>query len=376
VIPDERADIGIGMLGYAFMGKAHANAFRKLAYIAWPPPLEPHLVAVAGRDERRVTEAAERYGFERAFTRWEELVDSSEIELFDNVGPNNLHAAPTIAAAEAGKHVICEKPLGRDADESFEIWQRVAAAGVTHMCAFNYRFVPAIALTRQMIAGGEIGAVRHFRAVYLQDWGADPNLDTWRFRADEAGSGALGDLGSHVIDLAHALVGEIGAVSAAVRAFMPGRSVDDAVSATLEFTNGAIGTVEASRLAVGHRNALRFEINGADGSVAFDLERLNELTVSRGDGRTTTILVTEPGHPYVDLWWPPGHVIGWEHTFVHELDHLLRSIASSTSVGPIGATLEDGYRAAEVCEALAKSSKRGRREAVVYRTDAALTHAR
>src|SRR3954468_13077381 len=188
------AEIGIGMLGYAFMGKAHSNAFRKIAYMTWPPPLRPRLVAIAGRNEEAVSVAAERYGYERWTTDWRELVSDPGITLFDNGGPNSLHAEPTIAAAEAGKHVVCEKPLGRTADESFEIWRRAAATGVNYLCAFHYRFVAVGRLAREMIDAGEIGEIRHFRGRYLQDWGDDASLDTWRFHADEAGSGAIGDL--------------------------------------------------------------------------------------------------------------------------------------------------------------------------------------
>src|SRR5215211_3222418 len=207
VTASDPPEIGIGMLGYAFMGKAHSNAFRKIAYMTWPPPLRPRLVALAGRNEEAVGEAAERYGYEYATADWRELVKDDRIGLFDNGGPNSLHAEPTIAAAEAGKHVVCEKPLGRDAAESYEIWQRVAATGVKHLCGFNYRFVPAVRLAREIIEAGELGEIRHFRGRYLQDWGDDPSLDTWRFQPDEAGSGALGDLGTHVIDLARYLVG-------------------------------------------------------------------------------------------------------------------------------------------------------------------------
>src|SRR5205809_4231612 len=218
------------MLGYAFMGKAHSNAFRKIGYMTWPPPLRPRLVAIAGRNEKAVADAAGRYGFERWTTEWEELVADPEIALLDNLGPNAVHAEPTIAAAEAGKHVVCEKPLGRTADESYDIWRRVAATGVKHLCAFNYRFVPANRLAREMIDAGELGEIRHFRGRYLQDWGDDPSLDTWRFHADQAGSGALGDLGAHVGDLSRFLAGEIGAVAGAVvRSFFPGREVDDAI---------------------------------------------------------------------------------------------------------------------------------------------------
>jgi predicted dehydrogenase len=364
-------EIGVGMLGYAFMGKAHSNALRKLAYMAWPPPLVPRLELIAGRDEQSVQEAARRYGYARWTTDWRELVADESIGLFDNGGPNAVHAEPTIAAAQAGKHVVCEKPLGRTADESYEIWRAVAATGVKHMCAFNYRFVPAVRLARELIDAGELGEIRHFRGRYLQDWGDDPALDTWRFHADEAGSGAIGDLAAHVVDLARYLVGEIASVSALVKTFLPGRQVDDAVEAAVEFEDGAVGTLESTRLALGRRNAFQWEINGSKASLAFDMERLNELQVFRADGDRArgfkTVLVTEADHPFWQHWWPPGHIIGWGDTFVEELNHLLGAIAGDHEVGPWGATFEDGYRAAEVCDALVRSSESGRRETLSYR---------
>ncbi len=365
------AEIGVGMLGYAFMGKAHSNAFRKIAYMTWPPPLEPRLVGIAGRNAAAVEEAARRYGYEYATDDWRRLVADERIGLFDNGGPNAVHAEPTIAAAEAGKHVVCEKPLGRDSDESFEIWQRVAATGVKHLCAFNYRFVPAVRLARELVEAGELGEVRHFRARYLQDWGDDPSLDTWRFDADAAGSGALGDLMAHVVDLARFLNGEIDAVMGFTKTFLPGRAVDDAVEAAVEFANGSVGTFEATRFAHGRRNALQWEINGTKGALAFDMERMNELKVFRADGDRargfTTVLVSEAAHPFWEHWWPPGHIIGWGDTFVHELHHMLAAIAGDSDVAPYGATFEDGYRAAEVCDAIVRSGASGTRERVAYR---------
>jgi predicted dehydrogenase len=365
-------DIGVGMLGYAFMGKAHSNAFKKIAYMTWPPPLVPRLVGIAGRNIEAVTDAAERYGYEYATADWRDLVADESIGLFDNGGPNSLHAEPTIAAAEAGKHVICEKPLGRDAEESFDIWRRVAGTGVKHLCAFNYRFVPAVRLAREMIEAGELGEIRHFRGRYLQDWGDDPGLDTWRFHPDEAGSGALGDLGTHVVDLARFLAGEIEAVSGFAKTFLPGRRVDDAIEAAVEFSNGAVGTLEATRLALGRRNAFQWEINGSRGSLAFDMERLNELQVFRADGDRArgfkTVLVSETDHPFWQHWWPPGHIVGWGETFVHELHHVLQAIAENREIAPYGATFEDGYRAAEVCDAIVRSGQSGRRERITYRS--------
>jgi predicted dehydrogenase len=367
----DRHEIGVGMLGYAFMGKAHSNAFRKIEYMTWPPPLRPRLLSIAGRNADAVSEAAARYGFARWTQDWRELIADPEVGLFDNLGPNDLHAEPTIAAAGAGKHVVCEKPLGRDADESYQIWRRVAVTGVKHMCAFNYRFVPAVRLAREMIEAGELGELRHFRGRYLQDWG-DTQDQIWRFERASAGSGALGDLAAHVVDLARYLVGEIATVGGFLKTFVEGREVDDAVEATVEFDGGTVGTLEATRLALGRRNAFQWEINGTNGSLAFDMERLNELQVFREDGDRArgfrTVLVSEENHPFWEHWWPPGHIIGWGDTFVHELHHFLGAVAGEHEVAPHGATFEDGYRAAEVCDAIVRSGESGSREPVSYRT--------
>jgi predicted dehydrogenase len=228
-----------------------------------------------------------------------------------------------------------------------------------------------VRLARELIERGELGELRHFRGRYLQDWGDDPSLDTWRFHPDEAGSGALGDLGTHVIDLARFLVGEIATVSGVVRTFVTGRQVDDALEVAVEFAGGTIGTIEATRLALGRRNAFQWEINGSEGSLYFDMERMNELQVFRNDGDRArgfrTVLVTEADHPFMQHWWPPGHIVGWGDTFVHEVHHLLSAIASDGDVAPHGATFEDGYRASEIADAIVRSSERGRRETVEFR---------
>jgi len=318
-----------------------------------------------------VQQAAERYGFEYGTDDWRRLIADDSIGLFDNSGPNALHAEPTIAAAQAGKHVICEKPLGRDAAESHAIWQAVAATGVKHVCGFNYRFVPAMRLAREMVDAGELGEIRHFRARYLQDWGDDPSLDTWRFDREVAGSGALGDLMTHAVDLARFLNGELTSVQGFAHTFLAGRRVDDAAEAAVTFDNGSVGTLEATRFAHGHRNGFQWEINGTKGSLAFDLERLNELLVFRNDGDRArgfrTVLVSEADHPFWQHWWPPGHIIGWGDTFVHELHHLLDAIANDTDVAPHGATFEDGYRAAEICDAIVRSGESGAREEIRFR---------
>ncbi len=369
----EAPSIGVGMLGYGFMGRAHSSAFRAIRHLTTPRALLPELISIAGRTEHAVSAAASAYGFAEYVTDWRELVADPRIELFDNTGPNGIHADPSIAAAEAGKHVICEKPLGRDAEESHLAWQRVAATGVKHMCGFNYRFVPAVRLARDLIAAGELGEILHFRGCYLQDWLIDSAVSNlWRLDKTAAGSGALGDLGAHVIDLARYLVGEIDGVSGAMRTFTPIRGgepvdVDDAFVATVSFAEGAVGTIEASRFCPGRKNALLFEINGTAGSLAFNLERLNELEVSEGTRGFRTVLVSEPDHPHWDNWWPPGHMIGWEHSFIHELDHLLSAIRDDGDIAPFGATFQDGYRAAEVCDAIARSAEHHAQLSVRYR---------
>ena len=368
-------EVGVGMLGYAFMGKAHSNAFKTIPYMMYPPPAIPRMVAIAGRNEEAVAEAAKRYGYEGYYTDWREMLENDDVQLFDNGGPNHFHAEPTIAAAQAGKHVLCEKPLGRTAEESKEMWDAVVKAGVKHMVAFNYRFVPAVRQIRKIIESGALGQIYHFRAQYLQEW-IMPHYDTpmiWRLDKEQAGSGALGDLGAHIIDLGRYLVGEISSVSAMTKTFIKERpdgeggtgqvTVDDAFAAAVEFENGAIGTLEATRYAGGRKNGNRFEINGEKGSIAFNLERMNELEVywvgdepkeTRG---FTNVLVSEPYHPWWENWWPQGHMIGWEHTFVHEITHLLDCIVNDKEVAPIGADFEDGYRCAVVCDAILASAE-------------------
>jgi predicted dehydrogenase len=370
--------IGVGMLGYAFMGKAHSNGYRQMPYIFWPPPAIPRLVSISGRNAEAVSIAARRYGFEKATTAWQDIIADPDVDVFDNCGPNNLHAEPSIAAAEAGKHVMCEKPLGRTRHEAKQMLDAVTKAGVKHLAAFNYRFVPAILHARDIIQSGALGRIYHFRARYLQEWILDPDFPmVWRLQKDVAGSGVLGDLGAHSIDLARFLVGEIATVSAATRTFIPQRTdaegsrqtvdVDDAFAAVLEFENGALGTLEASRFALGRKNHNTFEINGEKGSIVFNLERLNELEVhipgQQPENSTgfTTVLVSEASHPYWKYWWPQGHMIGWENLFVHEVAHFLGAVVGQHEVAPIGATFEDGYRAAVVCDAILESARTGMR---------------
>jgi predicted dehydrogenase len=346
------------------MGTAHSRALLALQH--HDVPLRPELVSISGRDREKLERGRERFGFAEAVTDWREQVADERIEIFDNAGPNAVHAEPTLAAARAGKHLVCEKPLGLTADESHELWQEAAHAGVHHLCGFNYRFVPAVRLARELLEAGELGEVVHFRGRYLQSWGWEADPARWRFDPAQAGTGALGDLGSHLIDLGRYLVGEIASVSALVRTFVPGREVDDQFVATVDFENGVTGTLEASRLARGRLNSNVFEVNGSKGSLVFDLERLNELQVADGRG-FRRLLVTEPDQPYLRYWWPPGHTIGWGDTFIHELGHLVEAIAGEHEVEPHGATFQDGYRCSEVVDAILRSAESGRREEVSYR---------
>ncbi len=376
--------LGVGMLGYAFMGKAHTNAFKKLDYIYTPPPARARLVAIAGRSQEKVEAAARRYGYEKAVTDWRELVNDPDIQVFDNGAPNDLHAEACIAAAKAGKHIICEKPLGRTAAEAKQMWEAARQAGIVHMCAFNYRFVPAIRLARDIIKAGRLGRIYHFRARYLQEWITDPAFPmVWRMDAETAGTGAIGDLGTHIIDIARFLVGEPATISANTATFIPERAtedggkarvtVDDAFAATLTFENGALGTLEATRFARGRKNHQAWEINGEKGSLAFNMERLNELEVYLPEEETShdaqgfrQVLVTESNHPFVGVWWPQGHIIGWEHTFVHEIRHFFECVVAGKSVAPEAADFEDGYRASVIADAIVESARTGQRVTISY----------
>ncbi len=379
----EVPEVGIGMMGYGFMGKAHTNAFKTIPYMIYPPPAIPKLVAIAGRDEEAVKEATRRYGYEKHYTNWQDLIRDDRVQLFDNGAPNDFHLEPTIAAARAGKHVLCEKPLGRTAKEAAEMMETVAKTGVKHMVGFNYRYVPAIRQAYELIRSGKLGEIYHFRAVYLQEWIMDPNFPmVWRLDKARAGSGTLGDLGAHVIDLARFLVGEPRRVSAMMKTFIPERplpdgtmaevTVDDACVSLIEFENGGLGTIESSRFCAGRKNHQVIEINGSKGSLVFNLERLNELDVFWKDDepRETqgfhNVLVSESFHPFWEHWWPHGHMIGYEHTFIHEIAHLLDCIVNNKDIAPYGATFEDGYKNAVICDAIQQSAETARHVDIRY----------
>lgn len=375
----EIPEIGIGLIGHAFMGKAHSNGWKKLPYIFWPPPAIPKLISICGLPEESVKEAARRFGFLEYTTDWKEVVKDDRISIVDVATPNYLHAEPSIEAAKAGKNVICEKPMARNAKEAKGMRDAVKRYGVKNICGFNYRMVPAIVLAKNLIMDGKLGRIYHYRARYLQEWIADPNFPMiWKLRKAESGSGALGDLGAHIIDLGRFLCGEVESVMSVMSTFIKERyneetkkkekvEVDDAFASVVEFENGAIGTLEASRFCHGRKNYNTIEINGEKGSIWWDLENMNNLWVFWKDEEPIQtrgfhcVSVTESYHPYYENWWPHGHIIGWENLFVHEFYNMIEAVINGKPLEPYVATFEDGYKSCVICDAISESAETGKK---------------
>jgi predicted dehydrogenase len=360
----------VALIGHEFMGRAHASAWRQVARF-FDVPLQPELAVVCGRSEPRVRAAAARLGFPESSTDWREVVARPDVDLVDICTPGDSHRAIAVAAAAAGKAILCEKPLANSLAEAEEMLAAVQRAGVLHMLCHNYRRLPAVQLARHYIADGRLGRIHHFRGTYLQDWIADPAFPlVWRLQRERAGSGALGDIASHSIDLARFLVGEIAEVSGLLQTFVPERpleggvgrgavTVDDAALALVRFESGAIGSIEGSRFCPGRKNHNRFEINGSRGSLAFDLERLNELEIYEEQGSDSgfrRVLATDPRHPFAGAWWPPGHGLGWEHSFTHTLADLIGALARAEPPAP---DFEDGVRIHRVMDAIERSARSG-----------------
>ncbi|KUP23049.1 Gfo/Idh/MocA family oxidoreductase [Paenibacillus sp. DMB5] len=369
----------IGMIGYKFMGKAHSNAYRSLPMF-FPQALKPEMAVICGRNEEAVSAAAGQLGWSESVTDWKELVAREDIDLIDINAPSNAHKEIALAAAKAGKHIFCEKPLALNLADSREMLEAADAAGVKHMIGFNYRFSPAVRLAKRLIESGRLGQIYHFRAWFLQDWILDPEFPlVWRLQKEVAGSGSHGDLGAHLIDLAHFLVGDVQEVIGMSETFVKERplasemtglsaragkdaprgpvTVDDATLFLARFTGGAIGSFEATRFAAGHRSTNAFEINGSLGSVKFDFERMNELEVYlTSDAEDVQgfrrVLATDPAHDYAEAWWPPGHTIGFEHTFIHEMLELSSAIAEDRQPEP---NFNDGVKCQAVLEAVERS---------------------
>ncbi|MEJ8638429.1 Gfo/Idh/MocA family oxidoreductase [Streptomyces sp. NPDC006475] len=377
--------LGVGMVGYAFMGAAHSQGWRTVGRV-FDLPMRPVLAAIAGRDPSAVRAAADRHGWAAAETDWRHLITRDDVQLVDVCTPGDSHAEIAIAALEAGKHVLCEKPLANSVAEAEAMTaaaERARARGQVAMVGFNYRRVPAIAYARKLIGEGRLGTLRHLRFTYLQDWLVDPDFPlTWRLQREHAGSGALGDLGAHIVDLAQYLAGEpLVGVSALSETFVRERpllagastglsaaggaergpvTVDDAALFTGRLASGALASFEATRMASGRKNALRLEINGELGAIAFDLERLNELSFHDNTEPAATagfrrILVTESEHPYLEAWWPPGHALGYEHTFTHQARDLVEAIATGREPAP---SFADGLQVQRVLAAVEESAEK------------------
>jgi len=382
--------IRIGMIGYKFMGKAHSHAYRDLPFF-FDLDVEPILQTLVGRDATAVKTAAENLGWLSYETDWRRLLERDDIDLIDIGTPNSSHAEIAIAAAQAGKHVICEKPLAMNAQEALAMWRAADKAGIMHMICHNYRFVPALQHAKRLIEEGVLGEIYHFRAQYLQDWIMDPNFPlVWRMRKEMTGSGTLGDLMAHSIDLARFLVGEIKEVTGMAETFIKQRpigemagglnavlsdevvmadvDVDDAVAAMLKFENGAMGVLEATRFAQGNRNSNRIEINGSKGSIRWEIGQMNNLELYLKDDPEgmqgfRSINCTEGVHPYTGAYWAAGHPIGYEHTFIHLAHDLMQGIASGSNPSP---TFEDGYRNQVVLDAIGQSALTGTRLETTY----------
>jgi predicted dehydrogenase len=377
-----RPSLGVGLIGYAFMGAAHSQAWRTAPHF-FDLPLRPELTVLAGRDAARVAEAADKLGWSSTETDWHRVIERDDVDLVDVCTPGDTHAEIAIAALDAGKHVLCEKPLANsvaEAEAMAEAAAKAAARGVRSMVGFTYRRVPAIGLARQLVAEGRLGEIRHVRAQYLQDWIADPAAPmSWRLEKDKAGSGALGDIGAHIVDLTQYITGQqLTGVSAMLETFVKERplpasagslsgvggegtgtvTVDDAAVFLGRFTGGALGVFEATRFALGRKNGIRIEINGSAGSLAFDFEDMNVLQFFDGNEPAESagfrrIIVTEPGHPYVAAWWPAGHGLGYEHGFTHQVVDLVTAIAENTDPAP---SFADGLQVQRVLAAVERSA--------------------
>ncbi len=374
-------ELNVAIIGYKFMGKAHSNAWKNVTNF-FDVPFKPVMKVACGRNEAAVQEFADNWGWEEVETDWKKVVERDDINIIDISTPPILHHDIAVAAAKAGKHIFCEKPISLSADEALSMYNAAEEAGVTHYLNHNYRRCPAVMLAKQMIDDGKLGQIYHWRGCYLQSWTMDPKFPlTWHMQKEMAGSGSSGGINSHSVDLARFLVGEIKTVSAMAKTFIKERplpegssggtfaagetsekmgkvTVEDSISMVVEFENGAMGSFEASTFAIGRQNYNYFEIYGSKGAVIFNLERMNELqyfSAEDGEGEKgfRTILATDPSHPYIANWWPPAHNIGYEHEFHHAVVDFLKAIDSGEPIKP---NFYDGYLGMKVLEAGLNSS--------------------
>ncbi|MHB8637280.1 MAG: Gfo/Idh/MocA family protein [Fimbriimonadaceae bacterium] len=371
--------LNVGLIGYQFMGKAHSNAYRQAGHF-FDLPVEIGMHTICGRTPGPLKAAADQFGWARTEMDWRKVVENPEIDIIDVSTPGNSHAEIAIAAAKAGKAVFCEKPIGNTLDEAKRMLEAVQAAKVPHAVFHNYRKAPAVGLAKALITEGRLGTIYHWRATYLQDWIADPNFPlVWRLQKEIAGSGAHGDINAHIIDLGRYLLGEMAEVSGLLHTFIKKRplageidanlgakastemgdvTVDDAAMFLAKFKNGALGTFEASRFAIGRKNYNRFEINGSKGSLVFNLERMNELeffdnTVPEQTHGFTLIQATEASHPYAGHYWPVAHIVGYEHTFINLVADAVTNMAQGKRIEP---DFVDGFENQRVLDAVERSN--------------------
>ncbi len=372
----DKKSLNIGIVGYGFMGRTHANGFRRVSNF-FDLPIKPVLKAACGRDEAKLKSYAEKWGWETTETDWRKLIDRADIDIIDICTPNDSHAEIAIAAARAGKMVMCEKPLSLDGPQGEEMVREIEKAGVANMVWYNYRRVPAVTLAKQIIDSGKLGKIFHYRAKFLQDWTINADIPQggaglWRLDAAAAGSGVTGDLLAHCIDTALWLNGGIETVSAMTETFVKERKhtatgemqkvgIDDACAFLARFGNGSLATFESTRYARGHKALYTFEINGENASIAWDLHDLHRLQFFdyKDEGQLRgwrSIHVTDPDHPYMGNWWVPGLQIGYEHTFVHQVADFLSGVAEGKPAAP---TFRDALETQYVCDAVLASAKSG-----------------
>lgn len=375
------APIGIGFIGHSWMARVHADAISAIGHLA-PLSRAMRLVSIAGRDAAEVEVSARQLGFERWTTDWRSVVTDPEVQVVAVLSPTENHEAAATAALQAGKAVLCEKPLGGDGAEAGRMLHAARTSGELHACGFNYRFVPAVRLAHQLVTTGRLGELQHFRAIYLQDWARSPSVPrSWRFAAARPSNGAVGDY-SHLLDLLRYLAGEPLTVAATTGRFVDQRpdpadptrmlpvETEDAYAAVLEVQGGALATLEASRCATGWKGRQRIELSGSAGSLWWDLEDLNRLHVylaadeADGLGGFRDILVTEVDHPFLKMWWNPGHILGWAQTFTHQWREFLGAFIDGRALSSDQASFEDGQRAAVICDAILSAAQTGQRMSI------------
>jgi predicted dehydrogenase len=381
----EHQKIGIGMLGTGWMCRAHNNGYKTAQYMFWPQSAwQPELITIGGSSVKKGQEAAERFGYRNGVAGFAAMLNDPDIDVFDNVAPDQLHVEPTIAAALAGKHVICEKPLAVGQIDARRMLVAVEKAGVKSLCCFNYRFLPAVRLAYELIRSGSLGKLYHFSGKYFQDHGCleeTPAEKVWYVNGNGMGDGVSQGIGSHLIDMARFLIGEIVTVHGQSQVYNKVRqsdkgpidvTVDEGFFAMLRFTSGATGMLQSLGVASGRRSEFSFEIFGSKGSIAWDVQEPNFLHVYLSEAVNakvvgfTKVCVTEPNHPFMDIWWPKGHTLGWEHGHVNMIAHFLDCVVSDQSVAPLGATFEDGYRVAVIIDEISESAKSGHIRTINY----------